>query len=133
MAEAVMKKIVRDNNKDDNFFISSAAVSSEEIGSDVYPPAQEVLKKHGINNFSHKARKLTKDDYDYYDYIIVMDEYNKTRAYDITDGDRDSKIRLLNEEEIDDPWYTGDFEKAFDEIQRGCEKLYLEIINTESV
>ena len=113
MAEFVFKKIVKDNGLEKEFYISSAATSTEEIGNSVYPPAKRKLAEHNISCEGKKAIQVTKSDYDKYDYLIVMEEYNIRNLMRIIKNDKDNKVhRLLDftdkPKDIDDPWYTGD-------------------------
>ncbi|MBQ3420591.1 MAG: low molecular weight phosphotyrosine protein phosphatase [Romboutsia sp.] len=128
MAEFVFKKIVKDNGLEKEFYISSAATSTEEIGNSVYPPAKRKLAEHNISCEGKKAIQVTKSDYDKYDYLIVMEEYNIRNLMRIIKNDKDNKVhRLLDftdkPKDIDDPWYTGDFETTYNEIVKGCNCL----------
>ena len=131
MAEFIMKKMVNDAGRDD-ICIASAATSTEEIwhgvGNPIYPPAQAMLRQKGIPFDDHRAVQITRSDYDRYDMIIAMDRANVRNIMRITGGDPDDKIRLLLsycgiDRDVDDPWYSGDFETAFNDIYMGCEAL----------
>ena len=118
MAEFVMKSLTND------YYIESAATTTEEIGNPIYPPAKEQLIKHKITGFNDKtARKVTIDDYEKFDYLIIMDEENRHGLKRIINDDNDNKIRKLLDKDISDPWYTRDFDLCFDEIYRGCIEL----------
>ena len=124
MAEFIMKKMVKDAGLQDEFEISSAATSDEVIGYDIYPPAKECLRKHGIPFDKRGARQVTQNDYDYYDHIFTMDKDNQ-RCMKSMFGDNAGKIRPLmtlagKDQPIPDPWYTGDFESTYRDI---CEAL----------
>ena len=106
------------------FEVDSAATSREEIGNPVYPPARRMLVSHGITRMDHRARQMTMDDYRYYEYIIVMDGENLWNARRMTGGDPDDKIRMLLDRQIDDPWYTDDFETAYQDILEGMGKQF---------
>lgn len=129
MAEFMMKDLVRKRRMESRFEIASAATSREEIGNPVYPPARRKLSENGIACAGHRARQLTKTDYDDYDLIVCMDRNNIRNALRITGGDPQGKIVLLLDyagrpgEEVADPWYTGDFEATWDDIASGCEGL----------
>ena len=97
MAEFVMKDLVRKAGLESQFQIASAATSTEEIGSPVYPPARRKLAEHGINCSGKTARQLTRADYDRYDLLIGMDNANLRNMRRICGGDSDGKIRLLLE------------------------------------
>lgn len=139
MAEFIMKKLVREAGLQDNFFISSSATSTEEIwngkGNPVYPPAKAELKKHGISCEGKYAVQLKKGDYENYDLFIGMDSANIRNMRKILDNDRDGKIYKLltfadRSDDVADPWYSGDFEKTYDDIYSGCTAL-LEYLTRE--
>lgn len=139
MAEFIMKKLVREAGLQDNFFISSCATSTEEIwngrGNPVYPPAKAELKKHGISCEGKYAVQLKKGDYENYDLFIGMDSANIRNMRKILDNGRDGKIYKLltfadRSDDVADPWYSGDFEKTYDDIYSGCTAL-LEYLTRE--
>ena len=109
----------------------------EELGNDIYPAAKEVLLRNGIKLEKHMAKQMTKDDYKRYDYIIVMEERNKRDVLRIIGDDYDNKIHLLLEytdspSDIEDPWYTGEFDKVYDQIYNGCIGLYNYLLDKEA-
>ena len=118
-----------------DIYIESAAVSREEIGNPIYPPAKRILIEKGIPFDDHRARQMTRADYDKFDYIVVMEEYNMPRLLRIIGSDDEHKVsRLLDftdtPGDIEDPWYSGNFEKVFSEIKYGCEALLQKIKNS---
>lgn len=128
MAEFIMKDIVKKAAKEVEYFISSCATTNDEIGNDTYPPAKMVLDLHHIPYTKRSARRFVRSDYDEYDYIIVMDDEN---VYDIKRlvEDKNKKIyKLMNflgeNRDVSDPWYTRNFEVAYDDIFRGCCALF---------
>ena len=127
MAEFVMKDLVRRNHLEGRFEIASAATSREELGNPVYPPARRKLAENGIACAGHRARQMTRADYDDYDLIVCMDQRNIRNALRIMDGDPGHKIVLLLDyagrpgKEVADPWYTGDFETTYNDLIEGCE------------
>ena len=132
MAEMIMKHLVRERGLAD-YVIDSAAVSREEIGNGVYPPAKRELAAHGVCCDAHCARQITAADYDRWDYLIGMDMSNITRMLRIFGHDDAGKVhRLLDftgrPADVADPWYSDRFDIAFSDILRGCEALldYLE-------
>ena len=129
MAEFIMKDIVRRNGASDRYVIDSCATSSEALGQDMYPPARAELEEKGIPFESRRAKRMTPGMYDDYDVIAVMDTNNRSNIAPYVRGDPGHKVKLLMQYagvsgEIDDPWYTGDFETAYDEITEGCLALY---------
>ena len=128
MAEFVMKDLVQKAGLADQFYIESAATSTEEIGSEVYPPAKRKLAEHGIGCKGKKARQMRDNDYSRFDLLIGMDEWNIRNMTRICGGDPQGKIHLLLEHsprprDIADPWYTGDFEATWQDVWEGCQGL----------
>lgn len=129
MAEFVMKALVKSQGLQDSFIIESAATSTEEIGNPVYPPAKRILAQSGIQTDPMKrARQVTRSDYARYDHLICMEKYNIRNLMRIIGSDPEDKVtRLLDWSgypgDVADPWYTGDFQLALDDIINGCEGL----------
>ena len=137
MAEFVMKHLVREAGLEDQFQIASAATSREELGSPVYPPARRKLAEHGISCAGHAARQLQNQDYDAYDLLIGMDHANLRNMHRICGGDFDDKMHLLldftdHPGEVSDPWYTRDFEAAWQDVEEGCNGLLHELLSSIS-
>ena len=157
MAEFVMKKLVRDlpatlpaeSLADVEFEIASAATSTEEIGNPVYPPARRMLAMHGIDCSGKTARQMTARDYEYYDYIVLMDRNNlrnlrwilpadvyarETAAAGVSSRDAGNrKVSLLMDwvhksRDVADPWYTGDFQATWDDVNEGCKAMLAQIL-----
>lgn len=133
MAEFVMKDIVKKQGIENEFFIASAATSTEEIGNGVHYGTKNKLKSYGISTDGKRAVQLRKSDYEDYDYIIGMDVYNLRNMKRMLPEDSENKIHLLldfsdNPRDIADPWYTGDFDKTYDDVLEGCKALLSEIL-----
>lgn len=126
MAEFILKDMVSRAGLDADFEIASAATSSEELGNPVYPPARRKLREHGIGCDGKTARRIRRDDYDYWDLLIGFDGANLRNMERCFGGDPEGKLHLLTEyagrsgDIIDDPWYTRDFDTAWDDIYEGC-------------
>ena len=132
MAEMILKHLVRERGLE-GYVIDSAAVSREEIGNGVYPPARRELAAHGICCEDHRARQITEADYDRCDHLIGMDMSNITRMLRIFGHDDEHKVHRLMDftgrpADVSDPWYSDRFDVAYADILRGCEALlkYLE-------
>ena len=126
MAEFIFRDMVDKRGLGAQFFVASAATSREEIGNPVYPPAKRKLKEHGIDPAGKTARQMTAGDYRDFDYLLAAERYNIRKMERITGGDPEHKIyRLLDfsdrPRDIADPWYTGDFDEAWDDIVEGCQ------------
>ena len=133
-----MKELCRQAGVAERFEIASAAVSREEIGNDIYPPAKRKLREKGIPFEFHAARQITRADYDYYDYIICADRSNLRWLERIIGEDTEQKVSLMmhwverldtqtyhagNVPDVSDPWYTGDFEAAYQDIEQSCKAI----------
>lgn len=132
MAEYILKDLVKKAGLSEHFHIASAAASREELGNPVYPPARRKLAEHGISCDGHRARQLTRRDYEEYDLLIGMSGGNLRDMQRICGGDPEGKMSLLLSHagragDVADPWYTGDFDAAWDDILEGCRALLREL------
>lgn len=132
MAEFIFKDMVKKMGIEKEFFVQSSATSTEEIlgniGNPVYPPAKKKLAEHNISCDGKRAIQLKKSDYDKYDYIIGMEQVNVRNILKIVKEDKENKVfRLMdftdNKKDIQDPWYSGNFDITYDEIYEGCKGL----------
>lgn len=128
MAEYVMKDLVKKAGVAELFEIDSAATSREEIGNPVHYGTKRKLKQENIYCGDHRARQMTKADYAHYDLLIGMETVNIRNMIRIAGGDPDHKIRRILDfgecpKDIDDPWYTGNFDITYDQILEGCKAL----------
>lgn len=128
-AQYIFDELIRQEHLEDNLCCDSAATSTEEIGNPVYPPMKQALIHHNVVIGDHRARQLRRSDYDMYDLIIGMDSENMYYIKRILGDDPEGKVHTLMEytdtpeELIDDPWYTRDFETAYQMINKGCKAL----------
>ena len=129
MAEFILKALVKVRGLENDYHIESAAVSTEEIGNPIYPPAKRCLSQHGVPFDPAKtARQVTRADYTRFDRIICMDVSNLRLIRRIIPDDPDGKIHLMMSytgvgRDVADPWYTGDFEQTFQDILEACEAM----------
>ena len=126
MAEYVFKDLVRKEGLEKEFLIESRGTCDDEIGNDMHPGTKSMLDKYNIPYGRHYATRLLKSDYDKYDYFIGMDDYNVLSIKRLFGTDK--KIYKLldftkNSKEIDDPWYTHNFNVTYDEVDKGCRAL----------
>ena len=121
MAEFIFKDKINKLGLKDKYEVVSKALTNEEIGNDIYPPAKRCLDEHNIPYTRRTASRFNITDYDYFDEIYVMDESNLSIISRFTD-DPDNKIKLLNGY-IEDPWYTDNYDKVFDQIEEGINKI----------
>ena len=128
MAEFVLKDMVKKAGLSSGLHIESAAVSAEELGNPVYPPARRELAAHGISCQGKTARLMTRADSDRFDLLVCMDSANLRRMERICGGDPQGKMsRLLDHTaypgDVADPWYTGDFSRTWQDVEVGCRAL----------
>lgn len=129
MAEFIFKALLKAKGLEDLYYVESAAVSDEEYGNPIYPPAKRCLTQHGVQfDKSKTARTITKADYAKFDRIICMDSSNLRWLSRIIGDDPEKKVHLMMSytgqgRDVADPWYTGNFEKTFQDILTGCEAM----------
>ena len=126
-AEWIMKDLLSKYGLEGKYNVISRATSLEEIGNDIYPPMKRELNARDIYFESHYAKQITKEDYDWADYIFYMDSNNK-RNLNYLIEDTNEKYQIITKYtgfpgDIDDPWYSGEYEIVFDQIQESCEKI----------
>lgn len=129
-----MKQLIMDAGMEDQFYIESAATSTEEIGNPVYPPARRKLAEHGISCAGKTARQITRQDYQKFDYLIGMDDANLRNMKRFYNNDPEGKISLLMDYtnrpgSVADPWYTRDFEATWIDVLEGCTELLKHLQN----
>ena len=136
MAEFIFKKFISNSNLDNEFIIDSAATSTEEIGNAIYPPAKDILNKHNIPIGQHRSRQINSTDLEYFDYIVAMEKYNINNLNRLLGESKKYSLLLDYTDEkgdIDDPWYTGDFKTAYNQIEKGCIGLLSKILKDDVI
>ena len=131
MAEFILKDMLKKAGLSSRVSVASSATSTEEIwngvGNPVYPPAKRELALHGLSCEGKRAVQLTRADYDTYDLLIGMDSANIRNMHRILGGDPHGKIRKLMDYagggDVADPWYTGNFDVTYRDIEAGCRGL----------
>ena len=128
MAEFVMKHLVREAGLADEISVTSKALHRDEIGSDTHRGTREVLRVHNISFSKRRASLMTAADYAAFDCIIGMDTENMDDLDRLTGGDPDGKVRRLlsyigADRDVADPWYTGNFEATYRDVDAGCRAL----------
>ena len=128
MAEFVFRDLVQKRGLEGRFQAASAATSAEELGNPVHPGTRRRLAREGISTQGKRAALLTPEDYARYDLLIGMEERNLAAMRRILGGDPEGKLRRLLDfsprpRDIADPWYTGDFDRTYDDVLEGCQAL----------
>ena len=133
MTQYVMQDLVEKNSLAEEFAIDSAATSTEEIGNPVDPRTRRKLQQEGIRCGNHRARQMTRADYEYFDYLIGMDHNNLRNMKRILKDDPLGKVSLLLDwterpRDIADPWYSGNFDLTYEDVTEGCEALLKKLL-----
>ncbi len=128
MAEFVMKDLIEKEGLSECIFVASAATSTEELGNDIHYGTRSVLQRYRIPFARRQARQITRADYAEYDYLVGMDSANIRNMQRAFGGDPEGKVYKLlsfagNGNDVADPWYTGDFETTYRDVQEGCQAL----------
>jgi protein-tyrosine phosphatase len=136
MAEFVMKDMIKKQGLSDRIYVASAATSREEIGNPVHYGTRNKLAQYGISTAGKYAVQMTMQDYREYDYVIGMEQYNLRNMRRMTGDDPLHKISLLLDYtnrpgDIADPWYTGNFDETYRDVEEGCRGLLEFIIQNE--
>ena len=137
MAEMVFKDMINKEGLANGFFVDSAATGNGAVGEGIHHGTRNILKEKQVPFTEHIARQITKQDYNKFDYILGMEQKNISNILKIVGEDKENKIfRLLDFAEeprdIADPWYTGDFETTYNDVEEGCTK-FLEFIQRKGV
>ena len=128
MAQFVFQDMVNKLNLTDQFIIDSRATSTEEIGNPPHRGTVNKLKEVGIPLIPHRAKQITLKDYEEFDYIIGMDEWNMRNLNRMLNGDPEGKVYKFltfagSDRDIADPWYTGNFDATYNDVVEGCQGL----------
>ncbi|MDO5524257.1 MAG: low molecular weight protein-tyrosine-phosphatase [Bacteroidia bacterium] len=135
-AEGIFKKMVADEGLESEIFVDSAGTSGWHKGE----LPDDRMRMHGKQrgyDFCSRARKFDKDDFDNFDYIIVMDDENYRNVKKLAESEDDAaKIHLMTDfsnkysrSQVPDPYYGGasGFELVMDLLEDACQNLLKEI------
>lgn len=129
LAEYMMKREIASRGVEDSFTVISRATSTEELGNPVYPPMASLMRQHGFEFGSHRARQITRKEFDESDMIVAMDQNNLRNLGRMFGPLEKGRIRLLSDftdtfiGDVEDPWWTGNFERVYEEIEAGVKGL----------
>lgn len=127
MAEFMMKDLVKKAGREAEFTIRSAAVSTEELGNPIYPPARRELMKHGVAFDDHRARQIDRRDLAWFDRIYYMDASNLRNLRRLFPNEPSERFTPILPRDVADPWYTGDFSATWDDLYEGCVRILKEM------
>lgn len=130
MAEAMFRDLIMKEGLEQHFEIDSAGTGNWHVGQPPHEGTRGILKKYNISAEGLKGRKIEAGDFQQFEYIVAMDTSNieniKKRMEDHTTA---KIVKLLDfvedidEKDVPDPYYTGDFEQTYDLVKRGCKGL----------
>ena len=123
MAECMFSYRISILGKSESYEVDSAATSCEEIGNPIYPPARRMLEKMGVPVLNHRARRITAEDMAYYDLIVYMDQNNLRNLKAMFKSNQDKLRPMLSDRDVADPWYTGNFDKTYQDLDKGISQL----------
>ncbi|NHM31119.1 low molecular weight protein-tyrosine-phosphatase [Neobacillus terrae] len=137
MAEALFRDLLLRNNLSTKVKVDSAGIGNWHFGKPPHQGTCEVLSKRKIPYENITARQITKEDFNKFDLIIVMDERNQKSIKELA-GNKAINVHYLSEFitesdciDIPDPYHTGEFEKAYQLIHAGCQGLLKKILSKE--
>jgi len=138
LSQSVFQHMVNEMGLTESFFIDSMATSTEEIGNPPHRGTVNKLREMGIPLVPHRAKQISRSDYDRFDYIIGMDDWNMRNLYRIMNGDPEGKLYKLlhfagSERDIADPWYTGNFDVTYDDVIEGLNGFIEYLKGRESI
>ncbi len=135
MAELIFKDILNKQGLSNKFDVTSCATSSYEIGEPIYHLAKQTLTKHNIKG-SHIAKRISKQEIES-DFILVMDSSNYRDVMKLNGVDKNKVFKLCdftdNPRDVADPWYTRDFETAYNDIVDGCNAFLQYLKNNKKI
>ncbi|GMK46025.1 MULTISPECIES: low molecular weight protein-tyrosine-phosphatase [Paenibacillus] len=136
MAEAVFRSLVEKRRLTDVIEIDSAGTGDWHIGKPPHEGTRKQLDLHGISYAGMKARQFTAQDKTF-DYIVCMDTKNEADVRRII-GDASHSAKIFKfmdmlpqaaEDDVPDPYYTGNFDYVYELVTEGCERLLDRIVN----
>ncbi|MBR4288744.1 MAG: low molecular weight phosphotyrosine protein phosphatase [Clostridia bacterium] len=132
MAEFLFRDMVEKQGVADRFAVISRATSTEELGNPVHPGTRQVLSRLGISTTGKYAQRITREECDAWDMLIVMDRNNRRNLTPFIGNNAHKVTTLLSyaglDRDISDPWYTGNFEDTYQDVKMGCEALLKKLL-----
>ena len=116
MAEFVMKDKLARAGLADKVQVESAALHTDEIGSDIHRGTRAILETYGIPFTPREAHLAKQSDYDRFDMLRLFKNDPREKCSLLLDWPGWSR-------DVADPWYTGDFETTFEDVDAGCTAL----------
>ncbi|MFY0543848.1 low molecular weight protein-tyrosine-phosphatase [Brevibacillus sp. H7] len=128
MAEAVFRHLLAEEGLSERIAVDSAGIGGWHAGEPPHAGTRKVLSEREIAHDTIRARQITPEDFDRYDYIICMDEENLAALQRMAPKGK-QVYRLLDfaahlpERNVEDPYYTGRFNYVYELVEAGCRGL----------
>ena len=132
MAELLLKDMVKKAGREADFIIESSATADDNVyngvGAPVYSHIRTLLESKGISCAGKRAQVLKREHGDRFDLFLCMDDNNVRNASRILGAENARKCKKLlsyagENGDVADPWYTRNFELAYEDVKRGLEGL----------
>jgi protein-tyrosine phosphatase len=131
-AHGVFHHLIQQRGLGEWFEIDSAGTHGYHLDMPPDPRAQEAARRRGIDIGHLRARRVTAEDFDYFDYVLAMDTDNRDILLTLCPREHARKLALLmtfapelNIQEVPDPYYGGasGFERVMDMIEQAAQGL----------
>ncbi|WP_164217518.1 low molecular weight protein-tyrosine-phosphatase [Virgibacillus sp. YIM 98842] len=130
MAEAVFRDKLEQKGLTGKISVDSAGTGDYHVGKEPHKGTRELLDRNHISYEGMLARQVSYGDWSKFDYIIAMDDQNITDLSRINKETEDVYIAKLmdfvddpGDENVPDPYYTGNFDYTYELVSEGCSKL----------
>jgi len=130
MAEAVFRDKLEKKGLTGKISVDSAGTGDYHVGKEPHKGTRELLDRNHISYEGMLARQVSYGDWSKFDYIIAMDDQNITDLSRINKETEDVYIAKLmdfvddpGDENVPDPYYTGNFDYTYELVSEGCSKL----------
>lgn len=111
-AEGVLRNYIKNNMLGDKIEVDSAGTHGYHVGEAPDSRTQRAASARGYSLSQLRARKVARQDLDYFDLILAMDKSNLDNLRRMASPEQQDKIKLFMEfarnfddEEVPDPYY----------------------------
>lgn len=136
LAHGVFEHLVEAAGLAEQIGVDSAGTHAYHVGEAPDPRSQEVASRRGVDLSAQRARRVSREDFEIFDYVLAMDRDNFAILQDLCPPGHEGKLRLFlefatdrSEREVPDPYYGGQagFERVLDLVDAGSKGLLEEI------
>lgn len=129
MAEAVFRDLVKKEQLEGTIEVDSCGTGDWHLGEPPHPGTRDILHKQGVSVEGMESRLLSADDFKQFDYLVAMDQNNFNTLNRSNHQEGPAIVKLMEfvenieENDIPDPYYTGDFKQTYRLVSEGCNGL----------